>query len=392
MKGLAAAFIELLQATAKYDKRLEIHENGVGNNYPALVESRIANSVTAKRCAETMATYLTGKGFGDELNKLIVHEKKNITLLQFLQDISESIAEQNGVFIAVNYEGIHKHSSFEVIPFGHCRIGKKDDDNYTGKILVCTDWSDQKKAKKARIVDVYNDDPKVVEAQVKKAGSFKKYNGQILYVKFGKYIYPYSRAHPVLDDADSERAASVYKNSSLRKGFFGKTLIVTKPLVDPTLNEEDDDYKVQVTARTKFRETIQSFIGAENVDGALHLEMEFESDDIDKEILFKNIDTNINDKLFAHTETSVSENICVSYGINPNLIKPKDAGLFAQSGESYKQMKLDYQEETSDERLIVEQIVNKLMKKFTTPKEDLKIIPRIPIPTTNGTDNQNGNS
>lgn len=392
MKGLAAAFIELFQATAKYDKRLEIHENGVGNNYPALVESRIANSVTAKRCAETMATYLTGKGFGDELNKLIVNEKKGITLLQLLQDISESIAEQNGVFIAVNYNANFEHTSFEVIPFNHCRIGKKDDDDYTGKILVCPDWSDPKKAKNARIVDVYNDNPKVIQQQVNKAKGWKKYNGQILYVKFGKYMYPYSRAHTVLDDADSERAASVYKNASLIKGFFGKTLIVTKPLVDPSLDKGDEEYKEQSTARDNFRKTIKKFIGAENVDGALHLEMEFESDDIDKEILFKNIDTNINDKLFAHTETSVSENICIAYGINPNLIKPKDAGLFAQSGESYKQMKLDYQEETSDERLIVEQIVNKLMKKFTTPKEDLKIIPRIPIPTTNGTDNQNGNS
>ena len=386
MIGLATAFIELFKP-AKYNKRLGIFENGDENNYPELVESRILESVTAKRCVETMATYLAGRGFGDDLNNIIVNEKKEITLLKFLQDVAESIAEQNGFYIHVNYDANLDHSSFEVIPFTHCRIGKKDDDKYSGKIHVCTDWSDDKLAQNAKKIDVYNTKKNVLQAQIDNAGGIKKYNGQILYFRFGKYIYPYSKLHPVRFDADSEKNASIYKSSGLQNGFSGKTVVITKPLVDPLLSENEADYIKQDGAREKFRKVLRNFLGPRNNDGVIHIEMEFDSDDIDKEIVFKNVDTNLNDELFKHTEDTSSENICIAFGINPNLIRPTNSGLFSQSGEAFRQMKIDYQEDTTDLRLVLEQIINKLMGRFSTPMEGLKIIPRIFVETQKEIDN-----
>lgn len=379
MKGLASAFISFFK-TEKYDKRKEIYENGESHSYPFLVEQYIAESVTARRCAETMASYLTGKGFGDDLNKIVVNDKKETTLLNFLQDVSNSIAEQNGVFIHVNWNANYEIDSLNVIPFPHCAVGKKDDNDYNGKILVCSDWKNSGAIKKAVKFDVYNDDRKVIDEQVRKAGGWRKYKGQILYFKFGKYIYPHAHIHPVMQDADSERQAAIYKNQSLKKGFFGKTVVVTKPLVDPTLDDvSDPEYIKQDKARKQFRENLKDFVGASNADGIMHIEMEFNSDEIDKELMFKNIDTNLDDKLFEYTEKSSSENICIAYSINPNLIRPTNTALFSQSGESYKQMKIDYQEETSDERLVIEQLINKLMNKFKTSYSNLTIIPRIEI-------------
>lgn len=382
MKNLGAAFLEIFKNKgAKYDKTLKIHKNGVDNNYPDLVEALIENSVTATLSANLMASYISGKGFGDDANTIIVHKEKGTTLFQFAQDIAESIANHKGVFIHVNYNGEFEHKDFDVLPFSDCRLGKKDDNSYNGKILVCENWTDLKLAKKAKVVDVYNPNPKVIKSQIKKAHSIEKYNGQILYFKYGKKTYPLSPIHPCLEDADSEKQASKYKNTSLRKGFFGKTLVVTKPLVDGNLKESaPEEFRDQENARDSFRNTIKKFIGAENADGVLHLEMEFDGDKIEKEILFKNIESNIDDKIFAHTEASVSDNIRMCFNNVPAaLIRSKDGALFGQSGEAIEQMKIFYQDQTNDERMKVEEIVNRLMAKFHEPKENLKLQPLIEV-------------
>ncbi len=393
MKGLASAFIEFLNKIPKFDKRSGIYNNGVDNNYPELVESVIANSVTALRCKNTMASFISGKGFGDDLNKIIINESKGTTLLQFAQDIADSIAEHNGVFIHMNWNANIEVTDFDVLSFSNCRVGKKDDNSYSGKIKVCDDWNDKNAEKNSRIIDVYNPLENVINSQAEKAGGFKKYNGQVYYFKFGKYTYPLAPIHPCIEDADSEKRASIYKNTSLRKGFFGKTLVVTKPLIDPLLDKENDkdEYENQVSERDVFRKTIKKFVGAENVDGVMHLELEMQSDEIDKEILFKNIESNIDDKLFAFTEDSVGDNICTAYKMPHILIRPKDSGLFASSGELIMQAKQYAQDETNDERMILEEIINRLMSRFVKPQKGLKIIPLIEKQTPN-VDNENGNS
>ena len=381
MAGIRSTFIQIFNKLARYDKSNKIYLNGVDNSYPDFVESIISESVTASRCAKLMSDYISGKGFGDDANKIIVNKDKELSLLRFTQDISESISEHNGVFIHVNYNGEFDIKSMDLIPFPDCRVGKKDGNDYSGKIVVCKDWGDSLQVKKAIEIDVYNSDKKVIEKQIEAAKGIGKYNGQILYFKFGKYTYPLSPIHPCLKDAESETQASVYKNVSLRKGFFGKTLVVTKPLV--SASETDENYKEQQTQRENFKKTLKEFIGAENADGVLHMEMEFDAEKIEDVLFFKNIESNIDDKLFAHTENSVSDNIRMCFNNVPAaLIRSQDGKLFGSSGEAINAMKEFYQEQTNDERMMVEEIVNKLMKSFTEKRENLKLIPLIaPKPT-----------
>lgn len=367
----------IFRKIAKFDKKKGIHENGDGNNYPETVEAMIQNSVTASQAANICASYIAGKAF-PEHNDVLVHKGEQISLLRFTQDIADSFAQQNGVYIHVNYNLNYEISDMKVLPFSDCRVGRKDSNRYAGKILVCEDWSDKKARNNVQIVDVYNPNKKVIQAQIDEAGSIEKYNGQILFFHFGKYTYPLSKLHPCIEDADSERQVSVYKNKSLRKGFFGKMLVVTKPLVEKHLDTESEDYKKQLNDRKAFRDTIQEFIGAENVDGVMHFEMEFETDKLEDSILFKQIESNIDDKLFAHTETSVSDNIRMCFNNVPaQLIRAKEGALFGASGDAIQAMKEFYQEQTSDERLHLEQIVNRLMKHHVNKLEDLKITPLI---------------
>lgn len=379
MKGLASTFIELFQKRPKLDKRLDVHENGIGNSYPELVESRIENSVTALRCKNLMASYISGKGFGIDFNKIIVHQDKGTTLLDFTQQVSESIATHYGVFIHVNYNGAYEIKSLDVLPFTDCLVGKKDDNDYSGKIHVCSDWSDNKLAKKALKIDVYNPDKKVIEKQITKSKGLSKYNGQVFYFHFGKYTYPIAPIHPCLDDAESEQKASKYKNTILTKGFFGKQMVVTKPLIEPALYDDQDseEFKEQSKKRDEFKKTITKFLGVDNIDGIMHLEMEFQNDDIEKEILFKNVEQNIDDKIFAHTEKSVANNIRMCFNnVPPILINANDT-MFGPNGSALLQAKLFYQDETERERLIVEQIIQQLCAKMKEPIKNMSLIPLV---------------
>ena len=389
-KFISATLLELAKRLITFDKSLAVYANGVGNDYPERVERIINNSATGKPATTLMRKYLVGKGFGDELNATIVNKEKGTTLRRFLYDICHSYAYQNGVFIHVNYNATLTPSSVEVLPYSHCLVGKKDDKEYNGKICVYDDWSSDKvKRDDILKVDVYNTDKKVIEAQVKKAGGIENYRGQIYFYNPEMSVYPLAHMDSVLNDADSEFRASEFKNLSLRKGFFGKKVVVTPPMVDGDMRKhkadlsdgELMDLRAAETERKSFREAMESFVGASNADGMLHLEMEFDGDDIDKAIKFIDVTTNINDKLFAHTETSVSRNIAKALGVPAILIDGADNSIFGNSGALLVAAQRYYQAQRfEDVQNIETDILNKLLKDlegFNMPEAGLKIIPLI---------------
>jgi hypothetical protein len=81
-----------------------------------------------------------------------------------------------------------------------------------------------------KIIDKYNPNTKVIDAQVVAAGGWSKYKGQILHLNSDfSELYSLSDVDSVIYDADSEFQASLFKNTGLRKGFFGAKLFITKP-------------------------------------------------------------------------------------------------------------------------------------------------------------------
>jgi hypothetical protein len=77
-----------------------------------------------------------------------------------------------------------------------------------------------------KIIDKYNPNTKVIDAQVVAAGGWSKYKGQILNSDFSE-LYSLSDVDSVYD-ADSEFQASLFKNTGLKR-FFGAKLFITKP-------------------------------------------------------------------------------------------------------------------------------------------------------------------
>lgn len=358
--------IEIAKRVVKWDQKLEIYQNGVDNAYPERMDRYKNNSITARMASIMMKQYVVGQGIDNQNdNKL-----GDSTYIETLKDISSDVVDNRGVFIHLKYNAALEVVSHKIIPFSKCRLGKKDSNEYNGKILVCDDWSAKKINKEdVSVIDVFNKDKNVLDAQIKAAGGIEDYKGQILYVNMDKeFYYPLSRIHPVYNDCDSEAQSSIFKNTSLRRGFFGKTLIVTRPLGgDGYIETDSDDPRVQrqqrelESEREEFKNTIQDFIGAENNGNALHLEMDFAGEKLDDAILFKNIDANIDDKLFEYTENSASKNILMAYNNIPiALVKSPDSALFSNSGASLTVAKETYQENTTLERKLVETLFNKI--------------------------------
>jgi hypothetical protein len=108
---------------------------------------------------------------------------------------------------------------------------------------------------------------------------------------------------------------------------------------------------------------LKDSLGAENTGGVLCLEMDFAGEKLEDAILIKQIESKIDDKLFNYTETSVRDNILMAFNNLPvGLIKTSDTSLFGNSGEAIKEMKQMYWENTSAERTILTDAINKLLK------------------------------
>ncbi|MFD2600800.1 hypothetical protein [Flavobacterium suzhouense] len=352
--------IDVWKRLTPWSKSADVYANDTDNAYPERMDRLINNSVTAKSAAAIMVQYLIGKGYGAENDNLIINKDKNLKLIDFADDVADDLVKQRGVFIHVNWNALFQVSDFSVIPYEWCRIGKTDSNDYAGKIAICKEWLKPKKTD-IQLIDVFNPRKKVIDAQVEKAGGWEHYKGQVLFVNMDtKLLYPLSRIDAVAQDCDSEAHASVYKNRLLRKGFFGNTLVVTRPLVGEGLT--DKALLDAESEREQFQKAIKDSLGAENTGGVLCLEMDFAGEKLDDAILIKQIESKIDDKLFDYTETSVRENILVAFNNLPSgLVKTNESSLFGNSGEAIREMKRTYWENTTKERNLLTSVINQLL-------------------------------
>lgn len=372
--------IEIEKKEVVFDKKLGVFKNGQDNLYPERVERLINNSATAKMASNLMVQYLLGKGYG-ELDNFKVNSS-GLKLIRFADDLATSKTKNKGAFVAIQYNALYEIVGLKVLPFTHCRIGNVDSKEYFGKILVCKNWE---KAKHEDLVayDVFNPDPKVIEAQVFACGGWENYKGQILFINDdNEYYYPLSRIDAVMTDTDNEFLIGVYKNRLLRKGFFGKTMVVTRKLIDDNeyppfiIDSEGNRIPNQERVRLeseadKFKQTLKDFLGAENADGVFHIETEFNGEKLEEAVMFKNIESNINPDLFMKVEESTRENILVAFNNLPLILVKSNQGAFGQSGEAFKQAKLFYWESTQKERDDLETTLNELFSRFKDFPKDV---------------------
>ena len=324
-----------------FDKRKGIFNFGDDNNYPNEVKSIIDNSVTASSCVELIKKFIKGKGV--EVDFFL--NKDNDTTNNVLSKVAEDVANYKGFTLHIGYNELGLISSIKHIPFAWVRWGKEDVNGYKSKLQVSKNWHDKKEP--VSEFDVYNSD--VALSQINKVG-IESFKGQVFYSELESGIYPKSLIHPAINDADSEFKSSKFKNNLLNKGFLNNLIVVTKKFESQRQKDA-------------FQSNFKSQLGVDGQGVFNHIEADLNSDELDKEIFFKEVNTNVNDKLFEYTDRKASDNVIKAFGVPPALIDTSNAsGIFGNSGELIKQMRVFLQEKTEEYRAYIEQVFNDFYK------------------------------
>jgi len=368
---MIATILDVFKRKTDYNKKLDIYQNGEDNMYPEKVDRLVNNSVTAKMALNYMIQYLIGKGFGNS-DDFIINDHTNQKLKDFAFDLADDIAKNRGFFIHFSYDLNFSPVNPRVLAFENCRVGQKDSEEYNGKIIYKRDWNNSKE--ESKIFDVYNKKEEVVKYQIEASGGIEKYKGQVLFFNMDRnYHYPLSRFDSVLNDLRSEDLASIYRANLLEHGFFGKTLVITPPLIDTTLQETiydnegraipSPEYLKANSEREETKKSIEDFLGAKNAGGAILFEMQNAGDKIEDNLFIKQIESKIDDKMFEYTEKKVRSNILMAANNLPeDLVSSSDNSLFGQNGEAIKQMQKTYWTNTTYERDLLQTTVNDVLK------------------------------
>lgn len=361
---IRASLVELYTRVIKVDERNnKIYLNGEDNLYPYEIERFLNNSPTATRATDIMQRFISGQGVESDM---VVNIKKNYLLSDIVDMVSEDISEQNGSFIWVGYgfdENINPISNkLDMLDYSNCRISKEDDNEYKGKIYY-KDW--QKRTMYANRNDdsstwyyPYNPNPEVIIEQMKadaRKGTGREdvtieelvrhYRGQVFYLNMTrKYKYALSKFDSVVNDADSEFRFSLYVNREMRTGFLGKVIAILK-------GEDEND---------TVKKDLATLLGAENVGSMLLLNAE-SNDNINEILKIDQLKAQIDDKMFVEQDKRIRRNILGAANNLPEpLIYAGEGALFGTSGDTYREMKLFYQEQTQRERKTIERTLTML--------------------------------
>lgn len=366
---IRAKLFELWTRLTEFSKDLDVYLNGEDNQYPSEMERVINNSPSASRSAKMMTKFLRGSGIQIEGGQKdpIVNKKKNLKLSDIVDGIATDISKQYGCYIHTGYKvvsGKLKPGELTVLDYCKCRIGKEDQQDNAGKIFFgeyeekSGSRVSKKKKKDAKWYYPFNSDEDVIISQIKADAKDKNtdgtleamlphYRGQVFYLNLTpNYTYAISLFDGVFNDCDTEYRMSLYSNTVTRGGFLGKLAVVVRSL------DEEEGQNVE--------EDIVKWLGAEESGNIYYLEVGEAVEDISKVLHIEQIETQYNEKQFIETRKSCRTNILGAANNIPEGLVYNSSGLFAQSGESYKQMKIFYNEQTQDERSKIEDTLKML--------------------------------
>lgn len=360
----------------KFDKSLGVIRNGEDNIYPTRVERIINSSITSKSAAKMYGKFIMGAGFSIDLESFTVGRTKNrkLTPNKLLQAVANELKNFGACFIHVNYNANFKIDSVATIPYGYCRFGEADSQDYSGKVVVYNNWDKRycQKIEKSKFktFDVFNPDPNVIAYQVKMQGGFKNYKGQVYFLSMDQSaLYPLAPVDVAIEDAESEYNFGVFRNRTIKKGFFVSTIIRHAPFKD---REGENGESIPGSAQSeekKFTNRITEFQGAENAESIMLLEDEFTSDNPDGGLRIDKLKVDYNDKIFESWTTTTSNNIRKTFNNIPIVLIDYEAGRMGNtSGESFAAAQRFYNAMTSEERTTVSMAMKEI---FAIYKENI---------------------
>jgi hypothetical protein len=357
--SLRASLIELFTRKIVTTKSDIVYINDEDNLYPNRIEAIINNSPTASRCAKLMEKFISGQGFEDAAQDIIINKAKNYRLSDIKNLAAKSLSVHYGVYFQIFYGIDFKINKIDILPNIKCRNSKEDASENKGKIYF-KDWTEKNKygsKDKPQTFYPYNPKKDVILAQMKadspKATTMEELvagsTGQVYYLNLTpEFHYSLSLVDCVYNDADTEYRLSLYVNKQMRTGFLDQTIIITQGI-----GEELDN---------KINKQLQELMGAESTGNLMHLTVPQGTDiELDKALVTKQIPSSFKPELLDKIVGHLRKNILGAFNNIPEaLVSAGDGTLFGTNSETYSQMKDFYSEQTAFER----QSIEKTLKMF----------------------------
>lgn len=361
------------------DKRLQIQNYDVNNDYPQRVMQLGNGSGTVRSCLSIYTRFLIGKGV-DAVGEMRVGSDK---LRNVLRKATQDYARFGGFAIHCGYNAFGRICRVEHIPFEFCRLGLEDENGKVREIAVNKDWLGDKtppSPSNTTYCKVFNPDKALDEIEAT-AGGIENYNGQILYANpDGEGVYPSCIYESQLTDAATQIACSNIRYRNARNGFMPFGMMVLRKTKAYNANVDGNpDGQNGVPPENPSQPLLQDYMLQDiaklqgDVNTSKMLVVELEPDDEIPE--FKSLDGKNYDGAFKETETSTKSNIGEAFMQPPILRCEQVSNGFADDvmEQAYK----FYNTITEPDRKFIEENFGDVFAHWWKPfpSDSLAIIP-----------------
>ena len=345
--------------TSKENPAFYVQKYDFDNKYPQRVIDIVSDSGTAKTCLKLQRKFVFGGGLKDTtFYKNKVNAKQSVD--KFTRKLIDYYTIHGGIAVHVNYNGLLQKRELSIIPFEYCRLVSEGNENY-GKIAVYDDWGHVKKKKFSPTDIIYIDkyEPSSVAQQVETCGGWENYKGQVFYFNGELDDYNLCPFDSVLEDMLTEAQVKKFKHSTATDNFLASHLLIT----GKTESEDEEQ---------EFDENLKAFQGGDGAGRIMVLERESNEESIE----LKKIEIQDYDGLYEYTENSSRDSIIKMFLVPPVLLL-RVAGSLGTSKEISDAFDY-YNGVTSDDRLIIEEILTELFSNYhydICPSKDFSILP-----------------
>jgi hypothetical protein len=354
------------------------------NAYPQRMQELVAQSPTAKDCWNKRAKFIAGNGFEDSTLGKTQINSKGLTLAKLLKAIATDKALFCGFGIHVNYNANFKIASVNYVKFEDIRMGDTDNAETANKFAIYSDWGRKtwKNIMRSKItfLDKYNPEETIVKQQVKAAGGWDRYKGQLFYFNPEVDDYPLIEADSVWEDFETEAGIKIFNNREVTTGFLPSTMLFMQSRREEADNSMDNGSGINVPSQLE--KDLGTFQGAKSAQKIIVIEYEDESAKPE----FQPYAIQNNDKLFESTERSVEARIIKGFSVPKELINAeKTSGL--SNGSEKKQAIREFNDNTASDRLELSETLEEIFSHYCTSINVSNNWSIVPVPANIADDN-----
>lgn len=360
------------QLQSRNDKSLGIQSYGERNDYPQKLMEVVGASITGGACVEQFGRFLFGRGFSQRDFFQAIVNQKGQTADDVLEHVARDFAMFGGFALHVNWNALYEITSVNAIPFEWLRFEALDNEYKFNRVALHPDWGRRytqlRQFRKADIewFDFFNPDPKEIAEQVKAAGGWKQWNGQILYYsRRGPKSYPLPVYDSALTDMSAEEGLSNVAYRNIRNNYLPAGMFIDHN------NGEKGKEQAEET-----KKQLSEFQGDTKAGRMLYLNLE--EGELEPE--FKPFETNNTDQKFKRSDEKVPDRIGAAF-CQPPILRAKDVG--SNFGATAMREAYDYyNSQTETERLTLERVMRDVFEHFAgintiNPEHDYQILPKV---------------